>query len=100
MRKHGRTKSHFIRTKLVIEIKKLRDKGISYKEISRTLSIRFKKHFSVGLIHMIYNERMKKQSTNLFMRICSKVNKNKELNPDQKFNKALKLYDKAMEVEK
>ena len=55
MKKSGRTKSHFIKTKLIVEIEKLRLAGNSYKKIAKILSLRFKRHFSVGLVHTIYN---------------------------------------------
>lgn len=57
MRKKGRTKEHFIRTKLVVEIEKLRQDGNSYKKIAKILSMRFRKHFSVGLVFLIYNKK-------------------------------------------
>ena len=59
MRKHGRTKSHFIETKLIVEINKLRLAGNSYNQIAKVLSMRHKRHFSVGLVHTIYSKTNK-----------------------------------------
>ena len=50
MKRYGSSKSHFIETKLIVEIEKLRASGKSYKDISKELSWKFQRHFSVGLI--------------------------------------------------
>lgn len=48
-----------------IEIEKMREDGMSYKNIARTLSIRHRCHFSTGLVFKCFLNRQTLGNTNI-----------------------------------
>jgi hypothetical protein len=56
MRKRKKVKTRLLKNVYFIEMQKMRSAGLSYKKIASELSLRHKKHFSVGLVYKIFNE--------------------------------------------
>ena len=58
-RRRKAVKKRLISNVFFIEIKKMRDSGISYKDIAKKLSVKHCKHFSTGWVFTCYKKALK-----------------------------------------